>query len=203
MSHSKLGLGSLLLAVPAIALLTGCPEEEPEDYGTINYFFDRAGAEDPFTGTTEVVLSADYLDDCLAGEDGFYTTNPQYLKDGKDGAAAFEEWAGRLCDPGEDFNARGIDCEVKVIEQIDATDRFTLRVTYEIFDDDMTQRELAFGPLPTEHLAGCEPRVQLFGDAAFGRNSQGDVIWSVQTLPGSPTAATNQGAPMIIEIKRN
>ena len=171
-------------------------------HGTIRVLLDRSDPDvDPFSGTSEVVLQVHYLDDCLVP---FYTeTHPEYAEDGEAGAPVFEAWASRLCDPTESFNANGVPCDGVEIEQVEniATESLFLRVSYQITDDDMTQRELAVGPLPTEALAECTPRVQLSGGSAIGFDDNGNQIWGIASLPSQSTAQTNQGPAMNLEIQ--
>ena len=107
-----------------------------------------AGSVEMFNGTTEIVATVHY-ESCL--QDFYLNRKPTFQDDGPDGAAVFEEWAGRLCTEFDDLP----DCEVTKIEQQLLPDNnfYTLAVTYKINDPStIAYREVHVGPIPVEAL---------------------------------------------------
>lgn len=184
-----------------MATLTGCKDPEPEDFGAVKIELKQANSmEDTFGGTTEIVVTMLY-DECL--RDFYLLHHPEYQQDGIEGAALFDEWIDRLCDPGLE---KVIDCEVTDIDQtlIEDTNIYQLKVTYKI--NDLTSLSLGYihvGPFPTEEFASeCElrPTVELRSNGVIGRDAQGNQLWGIKTLPGSAKAVANQGAPLRIDV---
>lgn len=191
-------------ALLGLTTLTGCPADEPENFGTIRIeMAPLAGATEMFNGTTEVVATVHY-ETCL--QEFYMNRNPTFQQDGPDGEAIFEEWKDRLCSDFDDVP----DCEVTKIEQtlIPDSEVYTLKVTYKINDfSTLAYREVHVGPLPVKAFAGCEgkngPTVELQQTGLLGRDAQGKNIWRISTLPGSNVAIANQGAPLRVELIAN
>jgi hypothetical protein len=152
-----------------------------------------------FDGTTEVVATVHY-ESCL--QDFYLSTNPEFAKDGPDGAPIFGAWVDKLC---ADFAGSPV-CSVVEIGQTLLPDNavFSLRVSYAIADAaSLSDSELHVGPLPTTELAGCEASVELQQSGLIGRDADGVDIWRISTLPASNRATTDQGAPLRVEVIRN
>jgi hypothetical protein len=189
-------------ALLGLITLTSCQPDEPEDFGTIRIeMAPLAGNTDIFNSTVEVVATVHY-ETCL--QDFYLNRKPTYQQTGPDGAPVFEEWATRLC--SSEFSDIP-DCEVTEIEQalLDVNNVYTLKVTYKINDaSTLAYRELHVGPIPTEEFAACgsesRPRVELQQTGLLGRNSMGQQIWRISTLPASNVAVANQGAPLRVEL---
>ena len=199
--HGRTTAFALAISLVGLTTLTGCTPDEPDDFGTVRIeLAPLNGNTGMFSGTTQVVATVHY-ESCL--QDFYLNRKPTFQKDGPDGAAVFEEWAGRLCSDFDDLP----DCEVTSIEQtlIPENDVFTLKVTYKINDfSSLPYREVHVGPLPVEDFAGCaegqRPRVELQQSGLLGFNSMGQQIWRISTLPGSNVAIANQGAPLRVEL---
>lgn len=191
-------------ALLGLTALTGCPQEEPDDFGTVRIeMAPLAGNLAMFNGTVQVVATVHY-ESCL--QDFYLNRKPTFQKDGPDGAAIFEEWTERLCSEFSDIP----DCEVVSIDQtlIPDNDVYTLSVTYKINDPStLAYREVHVGPLPVKEFAGCvgssKPTVELPISGLLGRNAQNQQIWRITTLPGSNIAVANQGAPLRVELIAN
>ncbi|HVI02581.1 MAG TPA: hypothetical protein VM869_27940 [Enhygromyxa sp.] len=192
-------------ALLGLTTLTGCPDEEPENFGTIRIeMAPLAGTVEIFNGTVEVVATVHY-ESCLV--DFYMNRQPTYQQTGPDGAAVFEEWTSRLC--SSEFSDIP-DCEVTKIEQtlIPDNDVYTLKVFYKINDfSTLAYRELNVGPIPVEAFAECgseaSATVELQQSGLLGRNSMGQQIWRISTLPGSNVAKAGQGAPLRVELIAN
>jgi hypothetical protein len=108
-----------------LTTLTGCPQEEPENFGTIQIEIEPLNGElSILSGTTEITATVNY-ENCLQG---FYLErNTTYTQDGVDGAAVFAEWEDRLCSDFTDIPA----CEVVEIKQnlIEANSVYSLSIT--------------------------------------------------------------------------
>lgn len=187
-----------------LTTLTGCPEEEPENFGTIRIEIEPLNGDlGILSGTTEITATVNY-ESCLQG---FYLErNTTYTQDGVEGAKVFAEWQERLCTDYTDIPA----CEVTEIKQnlIDANSVYSLTITYKITDNDpakLAYRELHVGPLPLEAFAGCgdgeSPLVELRQPGLIGKNAAGDQIWRISTLPAQNSAEAGQGAPLRIEVQ--
>lgn len=144
--------------------------------------------DDPFGGTATVRAMLDY-GPCLRD---FYEGDPNWQPSGEDGQPVFERWADELCAQST------TDCTVDEIEQNLSTDR-RLTVTYAV-SGELENRQLAFGPLPTEALAGCEPIVEVrTPDAVLGVETSGSQIWEIRSF--RPDAAkTDQGGEIRFRI---
>lgn len=184
-----------------MASLTGCQEPEPDNFGTVKIELAAVNsADEVFGGTTQVVVTMLY-GDCL--RDFYLQHHPEYQQDGIEGAALFDEWAEKLCDPGLE---KVIDCEVTSIDQtlIENTSVYQLKVTYQINDPSTLQLGyIHVGPFPTDEFASdCteRPTVELRSNGVLGSDAQGVQIWSIKTLPGSSMAVANQGAPLRIDV---
>jgi hypothetical protein len=184
-----------------MATLTGCKDPEPDNFGAVKIELNPVNTTDNiFGGTTEVVVTMLYQE-CLT--DFYLLHHPEYQQDGIEGAALFEEWKDRLCDPG---NEKVIDCEVTDMDQtlIEDTNVYQLRVTYKI--NDLSTLQLGYihvGPFPTAEFASdCDerPTVELRANGVIGRDADGQQIWGIKTLPGSSVAVANQGAPLRIDV---
>jgi hypothetical protein len=184
----------------------GCAEPDSNtdlEFDVVRVQLMKTGADDVFAGTTKVVVTVEDQD-CLSS---FYADeSPELAQTGDDGSAIFDEWTGRLCDPTESF-AKGktmVDCNIESIEQtIEGMGGInTLSVTYEIEDADMNMRMLAFGPLPTEELAGCTPQIRLAIEGAEGYGDDGIRIWKPESYGNGGRAAAGQGAPLAITVAR-
>lgn len=190
-------------ALVGLTTLTGCAEEELEDFGTVRIeIAPVGGAPDIIPGTAEIVATVNY-ETCL--QDFYIKRNPNQQQDGVEGAAVFEEWAERLCTDFDDIP----DCEVTSIEQqlLEDNDVYSLRVTFKILDPStIPLREVHVGPLPLESLAGCTggdlPRVALPGSGLTGRDSNGTPIWRISSLPSPNSAVANQGAPLRVTVTK-
>lgn len=188
-------------ALLGLTTLTGCPEDEAENFGTIRIeMAPLGGSTEIFVGTTEIVATVHY-ETCL--QDFYLNRQPTFQEDGPDGAPIFEEWVGRLCSDFGDIP----DCEVTAIEQTLIPDNnvYTLKVTFKVNDfNTIPYREVHVGPLPVEAFAGCgsnsSPTVELQQAGLLGRDSMGNNIWRISTLPGSNVAIANQGAPLRVEL---
>jgi hypothetical protein len=187
-----------------LTTLTGCPQEEPENFGTIQIEIEPLNGElSILSGTTEITATVNY-ENCLQG---FYLErNTTYTQDGVDGAAVFAEWEDRLCSDFTDIPA----CEVVEIKQnlIEANSVYSLSITYRITDNDpanLAYRELHVGPLPYEAFAGCgdgeSPLVELRQPGLIGKNANGEQIWRISTLPAQNSAEAGQGAPLRVEVQ--
>jgi hypothetical protein len=188
-------------AALAMATLTGCPEPETEDFGAIKIELKPINTvDDIFGGTTEIVVTMIY-GECLT--DFYLVQHPEYQQDGVEGGTLFDEWAGKLCDPGLE---KVIDCDVTDIDQIliEDTNVYQLKVTYKV--NDLTSLQLGYihvGPFPFEEFASeCEgrPLVELRSNGVIGRDAQGTQIWGIETLPGSTEAVAGQGAPLRVDV---
>lgn len=187
-------------ALFGLTTVTSCAEEEPENFGTIRIEISPQGGDlSIFAGTAEIVATVHY-ESCL--RDFYLKRQTAYQKDGIEGAAVFEEWAGRLC---TDFS-QSVACEVTSIEQslLEDNNIYTLKVTYKVTDpSQIAYRDLHVGPLPVEDFAGCDgprARVDLQTSGLNGRNSQGTPLWRIATLPSPSVAIANQGAPLRVDV---
>lgn len=188
-------------ALLGVTVLTGCPEEEADDHGTVRIEMAPLGGDlTMFNGTTEVVATVHY-ETCL--QEFYLERRPTFQQDGPDGSPIFEDWANRLCSDFSDLP----DCEVTSIEQtlIPDNDVYTLKITFKINDSAaLAYREVHVGPLPLEEFASCgdslRPRVELQQSGLLGFNAAGEQIWRISTLPGSNVAVANQGAPLRVEL---
>jgi hypothetical protein len=184
--------------------LTGCPADEPENFGTIQIEISPLGGNlSILNGTTEITATVHY-ENCL--QEFYLMRNTTYTQDGVDGAAVFTEWQDRLCTDFTDIP----DCEVTEIKQnlIEANDVYSLVVTFKINDNDpanLAYRELHVGPIPVEAFAGCgdgeRPLVELRQSGLVGKDANGQQIWRISTLPAQSSAAPNQGAPLRVEVQ--
>lgn len=188
-----------------LTTLTGCPEEEPENFGTIRIEIAPLGGnvDEILSGTTEITAVVNY-ETCL--QEFYLQRNTTYTQDGVDGAAVFDEWKDRLCTEFSDIPA----CEVTEIKQnlIEANSVYSLAVTYKITDNDpanLAYRELHVGPIPVEAFAGCTdgqgPLVELRQPGLIGKNAAGEQIWRISTLPAQNSARAGQGAPLRVEVQ--
>lgn len=187
-----------------VSMLSGCPEEEPENFGTIRIEISPLGGNlEILAGTTEVVATVNY-ESCL--RDFYLQRNPTYQQDGVDGEPVFTDFETRLCTDYPDIPG----CEITTIEQtlVEANDVYTLKVTYKITDNDpanLAYREFHVGPLPTEAFAGCgegqSPLVELRQTGLLGRDSGGTQIWRISTLPAQNSAEAGQGAPLRVDVQ--
>jgi hypothetical protein len=185
--------------------LTGCPEPEPENFGTIRIEIAPLGGniDQILAGTTEITATVNY-ENCLQK---FYLENhTTYTKDGVDGAAVFADFQERLCSDFDDIPS----CEVTEIKQnlIEANQVYSLSVTYKITDNDpakLAYRELHVGPLPLEAFAACgdgeSPLVELRQTGLVGKNAAGEQIWRISTLPAQNSAQAGVGAPLRVEVQ--
>lgn len=186
-----------------IATLTGCPDPEPDNFGTVRIEMAPVGGDlNIFSGTVEVVATVNY-EGCL--QDFYLLNQPGYQKDGPEGAEVFDEFIDKLC--GYDDTP---DCEVLSIDQtlLENTDVYNLRVTFRINDPStLAYSEVHVGPLPTEAFAGCGdgelPTVDLRASGLVGFDADGVQIWRISTLPASTEAVADQGAPLRVDIVAN
>jgi hypothetical protein len=187
-----------------VSTLSGCPEPEPENFGTIRIeIAPLSGELMTLSGTVEITATVNY-ENCLQK---FYLENhTTYTKDGVDGAPVFEDWKGRLCTEFDDIPS----CEVTEIKQtlIEANSVYSLSVTYKITDNDpagLAYRELHVGPIPLEAFAGCtdgeSPLVELRQTGLSGNNAAGNQIWRISTLPAQNSAQAGVGAPLRVEVQ--
>jgi hypothetical protein len=187
-----------------LTTLAGCPEEEPENFGTIQIEISPlAGNLDILAGTTEIAVTVNY-ENCL--QEFYLERNTTYTQDGVDGSPVFTDWQARLCSDFEDIPA----CEVTEIKQnlIEANAVYSLSITYQITDNDpakLAYRELHVGPIPVEAFAGCgsgeSPLVELRQPGLTGYNAAGEQIWRISTLPAQNSAQVGQGAPLRVEVQ--
>jgi hypothetical protein len=196
MSKLKIAVG---LAISTV-LLASCADSDSEDFDVVLVQLQKASAEDPFSGTASVVLQFEY-GDCLTT---FYRQeHTEYAQDGIEGEDVFNEWADRICDDGEFFADKTmVGCEVESIDQTfsDATDMNFLRVEYNIFETSMDLKHLAFGPLPNEEFAGCNPTVRLSVGGVQGFAENGVLLWSLQSFSNMGNAAAGQGAAVQVTV---
>lgn len=190
-----------------MAACQGEPEEDLE-HGLIFLKLSRGesqGSEDPYIGTVSIQVTLLYLE-CIVS---FYNQNPDYDQYGPKGAPVFgtledggEGWKDRLCDTDE---PGAVDCTVQSFRQeLDMTNQLT--VVYDVESDDIEERVLPFGPLPTASLAQCEgggePTVRVKnGTAVRGLDGNGDALWNTESF-NPPQAATNQGGKIKISAAR-
>jgi hypothetical protein len=180
--------------------LASCTEEEPENFGDVRIEVAPVGGDTAIVnGTVEVQVTVDYQT-CL--QDFYLLNHTTYTQDGIDGAAVFEEWAGRLCQ-GDDIP----DCEVTEIKQtlVEANGVYSLKVTFKINDPaTIPYREFHVGPLPLEAFASCgdsqSPLVELPQAGLTGRDANGTQLWRISSFQGPNVAEANQGAPLRVEI---
>jgi hypothetical protein len=187
-----------------LTTLTGCPEPEPENFGTIQIEISPlSGNLDILAGTTEITATVNY-ENCL--QEFYLERNTTYTQDGVEGSAVFADWQARLCADFEDIPA----CEVTEIKQnlIEANSVYSLSITYKITDNDpakLAYRELHVGPIPVEAFAGCgdgeNPLVELRQQGLTGYNAAGEQIWRISTLPAQNSAQVGQGAPLRVEVQ--
>jgi hypothetical protein len=184
-----------------MATLTGCKEPEPEDFGAVKIELSPVNAtENVFAGTTEIVVTMLY-GECLT--DFYLVQHPEYEQDGIEGAALFDEWKDKLCDPGLE---KVIDCEVTDMAQvlIEDTSVYQLTIKYKVKDpSSLNLGYIHVGPFPTTEFASdCEqrPTVELRSNGVLGFDAAGVQIWNIKTLPGSSVAVANQGAPLRIDV---
>lgn len=195
---SALGLSLLMLGV-------GCEAPPPEDFGTVMIELQRSPSEatTPYQGTKFIRAFLDYKE-CLA--DFYITEQPDWQFDGVAGGEIRDEWMnGRLCD--KDMYDKPIpSCTVTEMNQTlntqGATDITFLSVTYDLSNSDVEGLHLPFGPLPTEHLAGCKPLVTLGGASVQGFDGMDAGIWKIASFENA-TARVGQGASIQIFVERN
>jgi hypothetical protein len=199
---TALGLGLL-------TTLAACEPPPPEDFGTVMIELQRSPQESmsPFIGTRFIVAFLDYKE-CLAE---FYTTShPEYQQDGEEGDPVFREWGEegqRLCDKSLYPDNRTIpSCTVTdMVQNINTQgqmDTTRLVITYDIPNDDIEGLYLPFGPIPTEHLAGCKPLVQLSGASVQGKDGMMQNVWQIASFEND-TARVGQGAAIQIFAERS
>ncbi|MCA9682563.1 MAG: hypothetical protein KC457_10240 [Myxococcales bacterium] len=193
---SALTLGAVLLG---LASASSCKDPEPENFGTVRIELAPLGGDlTIFDGTTQVVATVNYFDECL--QNFYLSERTEYQQDGTEGAAVFDRFTEILCNADQTPA-----CEIEAIEQtlLENTMVYNLKVTYTITDPGtLAYSELSVGPVPTEDFAGCKPIVELRQNGLIGRSSDGVQIWRIASLPGSALAATNQGAPLRVDIVR-
>jgi hypothetical protein len=184
-----------------MASLMGCAEPEPDNFGVVKIELSPTNpADNIFADTSEIVVTILY-GDCL--RDFYLQHHPEYQQDGIEGAALFDEWIPKLCDPGLE---KVIDCEVTDIDQtlIEDTNVYQLKVTYQVKDPSTLQLGyIHVGPFPTDEFAtDCteRPTVELRSNGVLGRNDAKVQIWGIKALPGSSMAVANQGAPLRIDV---
>ena len=182
-----------------LGLATACGggTEDPETsgvlrdgHGTIALALSRSeGVDDsPFAGTATVRATLHY-GSCLRD---FYDSKANWRPTGDDGQPVFERWADELCQQTE------MDCTVDEIEQNLQGDR-RLTVTYAV-QGELENHRLAFGPLPTEALAECEPIVELRDSGqVFGVEGSGSQVWEVRSFRPDD-AKTDQGLDINLRI---
>lgn len=194
------------MAVAALTLLTGCPEEDDVEleHGTVKIEFQRAlnEGESPYIGTVVVEASLTY-EKCLID---FYDNNPNYRQTGPDGDLVFgtmdqggEGWRDRLCDGGS------VDCTVESFTQQLGSMANFLTVRYALGGDDIENREVQFGPIPLASLANCEggaaPTVRVGVGAVRGLSAGGDTVWEMKSVDPD-RAQVGQGQSIDIRAGR-
>lgn len=203
---SAVGCGPLL---PGEDLVSGDGSDSDGDdaltHGRIKIELRRGESQNanPYADTTNITVTMVYRE-CLVG---FYEENPDLRQDGVDGAAIFgdaslggEGWIDRLCNTDEPM-ATAVSCTVVSIEQM-LGDIPQLTVTYAV-SEDVENRVLWFGPIPTKETAGCvAPIVRIATNGAIrGTNDAGNDVWVTESF--SPTEAlTDQGGPIIVRAAR-
>gem|GEM_PF-1480417 len=193
-------LRHLVALIPALTLFAGCDDSGSDDHGTIKIQMNvNDTSTNVFAGTKRVVVRVKYGESCLKS---FYKeTKPSWAALGTDGAPVFEEWSSRLCDSGEFSSVP--DCEVMNIQQIEDPNNgnLSLQVEYKINDPDIYLKEFRVGPIPTEALAGCHPKI-IVNDSSvqgFSETSGGAQEWRVASYnPG--VTATNEGASVVVTV---
>jgi hypothetical protein len=188
---------------PGTSSESGPPPVDLE-HGFIRIHLRRSDTEetDPFVGTTRIQIIMAY-EQCLFT---FYADHPEYTQNGSMGAEIFgpydlggEGWLDRLCDvPVDDL----IDCSVASIEQqLESVPG--MRINYMVAEpiEDMT---VAFGPMPTAALAGCDdPTMHLQnGGSVGGYDGQGTKIWEGFTFDPN-SAATDSETPIVVDVVAN
>ena len=106
----------------------------------------RAADSTTYVGTSRVEIKLNYAE-CLAN---WYVANPDYQRNGVEGAEIFADWQEELCTVELPDGTVPDTCNVTAFEQTPSQ----LKITYEV-SGDITARVLPFGPLPCEGLTGC------------------------------------------------
>ncbi len=168
--------------------LTGCKEEEKEEFGFTCIELQRgsgASVNDPFVGTHKILATLDYQP-CLI--DYYVNKHPEMRLNGKEGPAVFAEWKDRLC--SEDIDRR-IDCEVEDFKQTiqqTGTQVYQMGITYVVPNAEQIEgRRLLWGPGPLPDAAECQDGLQPYASltslsGVIGLNKDGQTIWSIQSF---------------------
>jgi hypothetical protein len=186
------------LIVPFLLLSASCAESASDDHGVVKVELQKAaGQDDPFVGTTKVVMRMTY-GECLS--EFYNSTNTEYRPTGAKGGPVFEEWAERLCDPDDAGDEPIPDCSVTSIDQV-LGDNPTLRIEYAINDPDLYLKVFRFGPLPVQSLVpDCVPEVVLDAGSVLGFSAANEVIWGVESFTSTNTAYTDQSGDLWVRI---
>ena len=187
------------LLVPFLLLSTSCTEETSDDHGVVKVELRKAaGEDDPFAGTTKVLMRLTYTE-CL--EEFYKSTNTEWTPTGAKGGPVFEEWRERLCDPDDASGVPLPDCSVTSIEQDLGATSSTLRVEFAINDPDLYLKVFRFGPLPVERLVpDCRPEVVLDAGSLLGFNADNQPIWGVESFTSLNTAITGQSGELWVRV---
>lgn len=170
------------------------------DHGvvTLELGRDTQEVDDPFVGTARVEVTLLYLE-CLID---FYDANPSWQQDGVDGSVVFDAaLATGLCDPADPTL---IECSVAgFTQELDTGKMLTVR--YDVTGP-LEDRQLRFGPLPTQELAACPagglPIVRISSGAVRGFDAAGAMLWALESFQ-PPEGATDQGAVLRIRVARS
>jgi len=173
----------LALSSAVIVSLSGCAEPPPPE--THGYVCVQASpsllwqdkVDELFAGTAEIRVTVNY-GTCLQE---FYTsTNSNYAQDGVDGEEVFLEWEERLC--SEEI-AGAFACQVQSFKQNFTNMGANLQISLTGIDPGGIEgRKIPIGPLPLENLAECIPQVSLAASSVSGYDSDGSLLWTVESF---------------------
>jgi hypothetical protein len=197
-------MGACLATV--LVLGAGCSPEssDADDWGFVMIQFLRAAGQDgsPFVGTVRIRAAVSY-DDCLAE---FYQASPDWREDGLEGSAMFEEASDKACQAQCGYEP--IPCDHVNIWQ-SGIDEESLNLEYHVTvgkDDEIENRVLNVGPIPTAERADCDdgalPTVSLSAVDITGQGSEGGTIWLVTSALGGDKATVSQCEPMKVRVAR-
>ncbi len=164
--------------------MSGCTEEEPEEFGFTCIELRRGEAvdNDPFAGTRTVEITLNY-EPCL--REYYLNKRPEMRADGVEGEVVFAEWKDRLCT--EEISGRAT-CEVEAFEQIltEVDMSYRMRLTYTV-ENLVAGQKLLWGPGPLPDFAECAMGLKPFVNLStltgvVGKDAAGKTIWDVQSF---------------------
>ncbi len=184
----------LLLALPGAASCDSETSGIEEDHGYILLRLSPAAdtPDDWAAGTATFSINVQY-GACLAD---FYEENPTWKANEVDGMPVFEAWNGMLCTLPVEGRA---DCTVESIFQ-EFSNISALLVRYTPTNvEALNGAVVPIGPLPTQAMAGCEPRVRFEPGAAIGVEHIGERVWEAMSF-SSETAVVGQDEIVEAEV---